>query len=51
MKFGRGVDLDDILDKFEGQGHRSNVKVSRSKNVISRVSRFELTDTKPWTKE
>ena len=24
-------------DKFEGQGHRSKVKVTRSKNVISRL--------------
>ncbi len=30
------------------QGHRSNVTVTRSKNVISRGFWFDLTDTKPW---
>ncbi len=33
-KFGGGVDLDNISDGFEGQGHRSKVKVTRLKNVI-----------------
>ncbi len=31
--FGIGIDLDDILDDSDGQGHRS--KVTRKKNVIS----------------
>ena len=26
-------DLDDVLDKFDGQGHRSKVKVTQLKNV------------------
>ncbi len=34
MKFGRGIDLDDLMVYLEGQGHRSKAKVSRSKNVI-----------------
>ncbi len=29
--FGTGIDLDDILEEFDGQGHRSKVKVTRSK--------------------
>ncbi len=33
-KFGGGVDLDNISDGFEGQGHRSKVKVIRLKTVI-----------------
>ena len=33
-KFGTGVDLDDISDEFDGQGHRSKVKVIQLKNVI-----------------
>ena len=28
------IALDDTLDEFEGQGHRSNVKVTNLKNVI-----------------
>ena len=32
--FGGGVDLDNISNEFEGQGHRSKVKVARLKNVI-----------------
>ncbi len=28
------INLGDILDEFEGQGHRSKVKVTRLKNVI-----------------
>ncbi len=34
QKFRRRVDLDIILNEFEGQGHRSKVKVARMKNVI-----------------
>ncbi len=37
VKFGIAIDLDNILDRFEGQGHRSKVKVIQSKNVIFRV--------------
>ncbi len=37
MKFGTGIDLDNILNKVEGQGHRSKVKVIQLKNVILRV--------------
>ncbi len=37
MKFGPEINLDDIVKEFEGQGHRSKVKVIRLKNVISRV--------------
>ena len=37
MKFGTGIDLDDILVRFEGQGHRSKVKVIHLKNAIFRV--------------
>ena len=37
-KFGRGLDLDNISDEFEDQGHRSKVKVARLKNVIFEVS-------------
>ena len=36
-KFGTRIDLYDILDDFDGACHRSKVKVTRSKNVISRV--------------
>ena len=35
LKFGGGVDLDNISDEFEGHGHRSKAKVARLKNVIS----------------
>ncbi len=42
MKFGTGIDLDNILDKFEGQGHRSKVKVIQIKNVIFRVLAWVL---------
>ncbi len=34
--FGTGIGLDDILDELDGQGHRSKVKVTKVKNVISR---------------
>ncbi len=37
MKFGTGIDLDNILDKIEGQGHRSKFTVIQMKNVIFRV--------------
>ena len=37
MKFGTGIDLDNILDKFEGQGHRSKVKVIQIKGVFFEV--------------
>ena len=33
-KFGTGIDLDEISDEFDGQGHRSKVKVIQLKNVI-----------------
>ena len=33
-KFGVGIDLDNISEEFEGQGHRSKVKVANLKNVI-----------------
>ena len=29
-----GTDLDDISDEFDGQGHRSKVKVAMLKNAI-----------------
>ncbi len=45
-KFGTGIDLDDILDNFVGQGHRSKVKVTRSKNVISMIFSIVCKDTK-----
>ena len=35
LKFGQGMDMDDLEVDPVGQGHRSNVKVTRSKNVIS----------------
>ncbi len=35
--FGTGIDLDRILNEFDDEGHRSKVKVTRSKNVISRI--------------
>ncbi len=35
MKFGQGMDVDDSKVDLEGQGHRSKVKVTRSKNVIT----------------
>ncbi len=34
LKFSIGIDFDDISDEFDGQGHRSKVKVMRLKNVI-----------------
>ena len=37
MKFGTVIDLNNISDEFEGQGHRSKVKVIWLKNVIFRV--------------
>ena len=36
-KSSGGIDIDNISDEFEGQGHRSKVKVARMKNVISKV--------------
>ena len=35
MKFGQGMDVDDPNVDVEGQGHRSKVKVTRWKNIIS----------------
>ena len=35
MKFGQTMDVGDSNVDFEGQGHRSKVKVTGSKNVIS----------------
>ncbi len=46
-KFGRGIDLDKVSDKFEGQGHRSKVKVAIKKNVIFR--RFYGVTCVDWT--
>ncbi len=37
LKFGQRIDLDNISDEFEGQGHRSKVKVAMLKNVIFRL--------------
>ncbi len=34
MEFGAGIDIDEISDKFDGQGHGSKVKVIQLKNVI-----------------
>ncbi len=34
LKIGTGIGTDDLSDKFDGQGHRSKVKVARLKNVI-----------------
>ena len=34
-KFGKGMDVDDPKDDLEGQGHRSKVKVTKSKNITS----------------
>ncbi len=34
MKFGQHMDVNDPKVDLEGQGHRSKVKVTRSKNVI-----------------
>ena len=33
-KFGTEIDPDDISDEFDGQGHRSKVKVIQLKTVI-----------------
>ena len=35
MKFGQSMDVDDPNVDLKGQGHRSKVKVTRSKNMIS----------------
>ena len=37
MKFGQNMDVDDPKVDLEGQGHMSNVKVTRSRNVISGI--------------
>ncbi len=34
LRFGVRIDLDNISDEFEGQGHRSKVKVAMLKNMI-----------------
>ncbi len=34
LQFGMNITIDYILNEFEGQGHRSKVKVVRLKNVI-----------------
>ncbi len=46
-KFGTGIDLDDLLDEFAGQGHRSKVKVTRSKkrhfqDFLILVNKYQL---------
>ena len=38
LKFGTGVDFDDISDEYNGQGHRSKVRVAMLKNMIFGVS-------------
>ena len=43
-KIGRDIDLDDISDEFEGQGHRSKVKITRLKNMILQSCRWACTD-------
>ena len=35
IKFGQNINVDDLKVYLEGQGHRSKVKVTRLKNVIS----------------
>ncbi len=47
-KFGAGIDVDDISAKFDGQGHRSKVKVARLKNMIFRLSSHGVTYVN-WT--
>ncbi len=42
-KSGTGIDLDNISAKFDGQGHRSKVKVARLKNVIFRLFPYGVT--------
>ena len=34
IKFGQNIDMDDPRIDLAGQGHRSKVKVARSKNII-----------------
>ena len=34
MEFGQNMDMDDPKVDLEGQGHRSKVKVTRSKNIF-----------------
>ena len=41
-KIGLGIDLNDISDEFDVQGHRS--KVTITKNVISRSFSFVARD-------
>ena len=42
MKFGTGVQLDSIWVAPEGQGHRSKVRVTRSKSTIFLVFKVSL---------
>ncbi len=44
MKFGQHMDVDDPKDDLEGQGHRSKVKVTRSKKKTFQVPYDHLTD-------
>ena len=37
LKIGVTIDLDNISDEFEGQGHRSKVKVAMLKNVFFKL--------------
>ncbi len=37
-KFGTEIDLDDLLDEFDAQGHRSKVRVTRPKTLFSGFS-------------
>ena len=34
MKFGQNIDMDDPKVDPEGQGHRSEVKVTKPRNII-----------------
>ncbi len=38
LKFGQNIDVDDPKVDLEDQGHRSNVKVTGSKNIICGVA-------------
>ena len=54
MIFGQHMDVDDPKDDLKGQGHRSKVKVTRSKKVISGPIRppyrYSLRSRVTWVK-